>query len=318
MCDSTEPTFNFLRHRILMLDGGSRLNIYPGITVRHIYRQHLSRLGKLAFKIAEHLKFADEYRWYNDWRERVAEFDTIIIFDGIRSSKLLEFIKRNNPTARIILYYVNPFDENSRNAPHLFRRFTDEIYTFDRAAAAKHNLIFKPFFYEYEREANAAIAKNLPIEYDALFFGADKGRLPTLLKLKATLDASGLTAKISVRADKRRRYSDREKKYLFNGWFDYIKIAEETAKSRAIIDITQHGQSGITLRPLEAVFMQKKLITDNADIVHYNFYNDKNIFLLGKDNIAGLPAFINSGFVPVDDAILKDYRQETWIEGFFL
>ena len=105
---------------------------------------------------------------------------------------------------------------------------------------------------------------------------------------------------------------------MFNGWFDYIKIAEETAKSRAIIDITQHGQSGITLRPLEAVFMQKKLITDNADIVHYNFYNDKNIFLLGKDNIAGLPAFINSGFVPVDDAILKDYRQETWIEGFFL
>ena len=300
-----------------MLDGGNRLNSYPNITVEHIYRQRIGKLGRLAFKLAEHIPGADESYWYNDWRENVTLFDTVIIFDGIRSPKLIRFIKRRNPNARIIIYYVNTFTENARNSPNRYRRLTSEFYTFDKAAATTFGIRFKPFFYEYEHEAMQALAKKLPVTCDALFFGSDKGRLSKLLKIKNYLDRAGLTTKISVYADKKRHYGTEEKKYLFSGWASYSVVAEETAKTRAVIDITQSGQTGITLRPLESIFMHKKLITDNADIINYDFYTPNNVFLLGRDDIAALPEFITTPYVPIDEAVLNNYRQETWLEGFF-
>ena len=308
--------YEFLRHRILMLDGGNRLTDYGNITVDYIYRKR-NKLEGLLFRLGEHVPFDEASRWYGDWQKHVGEFDTVIIFDGLRSPALIKFIKRRNPLARIIIYYVNVFGDRDRNAPWRYRDMGVEFYSFDRVASQKFGLNFKPFFYEYEHIAQKILAQNLPVEYDAIFFGADKGRLADILDADILLKNVGLTTKIAVYADKKRSYRDEEKKYLFKGWSDYITIAAATAKARAIIDITTKGQSGLTLRPMEAVFMGKKLITDNDDIVNYDIYSPQNVFLLGKDDPSHLVDFVRSKASVVADKILDNYRKEAWIEGFF-
>ena len=48
--------------------------------------------------------------------------------------------------------------------------------------------------------------------------------------------------------------------------------------SRSIIEIEDIDQNGLTLRSLESIFFGKKLITDNRDIVNYDFYKKENIY----------------------------------------
>ncbi len=304
------------KHRILILDGGFSFSICPNITVRHIYRRR-NKIERLFFKLSEHISAIDENIWYGDWRDRIGEYDTVIIYDGIRSPSLIKYIRRRNQRARIIIYYYNTFTDKDRNAPHRYRDLGVELYTFDSVAAQKYNMNFKPYFYEHEQEATIALNKHLPIEYDALFFGSDKGRLGKVLELKKMLNTVGLTTKISVYANKRKHYSDQEKQFLVKGWADYSAIAEATSRSRAIIDIVAKGQAGLTLRPMEALFMRKKLITDNTAIVNYDLYAKDNVFILGQDDPGRLKSFVTSPYIPVREAILNNYRQETWLEGFF-
>lgn len=62
------------------------------------------------FKLAEHLPFVDMTRFYGSWRDRVRDYDTIIIFDAIRGRGVIEYIHQQSPHTRIILYYVNTYD----------------------------------------------------------------------------------------------------------------------------------------------------------------------------------------------------------------
>ena len=84
------------------------------------------------------------------------------------------------------------------------------------------------------------------------------------------------------------------------------------------MDIMADNQNGLTLRPMEAMFFKKKLITNNADIINYNFYNSENIFILGQRPLEEIPAFLDEPVREVPEDILDEYRMENWLEDFFL
>ena len=88
-------------------------------------------------------------------------------------------------------------------------------------------------------------------------------------------------------------------------------------QSRAILDIVQKGQHGLTWRPMEAMCFRKKLITNDPEIEGYSFYRKENIFVLGKRGLDELPQFISSDYVPVPQDILDEYMVDNWMETFF-
>jgi hypothetical protein len=63
--------------------------------------------------------------------------------------------------------------------------------------------------------------------------------------------------------------------YTHNKWVSYEKILSETISSNCILEILQNNQHGATLRYFEAVCYNKKLLTNNKDIIYYPFYNPK-------------------------------------------
>ena len=77
------------------------------------------------------------------------------------------------------------------------------------------------------------------------------------------------------------------------------------SQSNCILDYNQEGQVGLTLRPMEALFLEKKLITNNKDIKNYDFYNPSNIFILGENNIEDIKEFINKPYEKVEQ---KNHR----------
>lgn len=67
---------------------------------------------------------------------------------------------------------------------------------------------------------------------------------------------------------------------------------------------------------MEALFYNKKLITNNTDIRRYDFYNPKNIFIFGEDSLEGIKEFVESPITEVPEQIRQRYDINTWIEHY--
>jgi spore maturation protein CgeB len=72
------------------------------------------------------------------------------------------------------------------------------------------------------------------------------------------------------------------------------QITSYFRESKVILDINHPQQSGLTSRTFEALGAKRKLITTNKNIVEYDFYNDRNIYVLDRNNPVVDPAFFTS------------------------
>jgi hypothetical protein len=96
----------------------------------------------------------------------------------------------------------------------------------------------------------------------------------------------------------------------------YEENISNILKSKCIVDIVQKEQTGLTLRPLEALFFERKLLTDYKDIVKYDFYKPQNIFVIGIHDWTDIRSFLSSPFIPVNKKIVDNYNINKWINYF--
>lgn len=96
----------------------------------------------------------------------------------------------------------------------------------------------------------------------------------------------------------------------------YKECLEFVSKSKIIVDIQGKWQQGMTLRPMESLFYQKKLITNNKDLCTMDFYNPNNIFILGKDDMEQLENFCKKKHSEVTSSIIDKYGLKRWVENF--
>src|SRR5690606_24485813 len=96
----------------------------------------------------------------------------------------------------------------------------------------------------------------------------------------------------------------------------YQEYLELISKTKAIIDIIPDGQSGLTVRPMESIFLKKKLVTTDLEIANQDFYNKQNIFIIGKDDESLLKEFIDSAYVPIADSVVYQYDLDGWLQRF--
>lgn len=80
-----------------------------------------------------------------------------------------------------------------------------------------------------------------------------------------------------------------------------------------LIDLVIGEHTGLSFRTFEALFFKKKLISNNASIVHYDFYHPDNILLWdGKDDGA-LQRFLAVPYNTATDDIAAKYHFGNWI-----
>ena len=170
------------------------------------------------------------------------------------------------------------------------------VYTFDKKDAKEYGLCYLnqiyPIFKHLEENAVEPCS-------DFYFLGCDKQRAPILEDLKNVL--------ANYKCDFR----------VINAPKDYITYKENidnVKRTRCVVDIVQTCQVGLTLRPLEALTFRKKLITNNRDIIHYDFYNHKNIFVLGVDPVSNLESFMAQPYVDIPKDVLMKYDVNRWVE----
>lgn len=277
-----------------------------GVPVADVFRKTPKALKALR-RIHINLRIGLIHPWLNStWTDRLNEYDTIIIHASILTPPVVRYINQVKPEIRVIVWYWNPVCKSEPIKS--FSSLNCEIWTFDEQDAEKYGLKHNTQYYfnDIDIEKNASEG--------ALFVGGDKGRLSYLLDIEKRLKKVGVNTDFHIV-----RTSGRDKEtYKYQNRISYSETLKKIASNNIIVDIVSDGQHGLTLRPLEALYFNKKLITNDENIINRNFYNKNNIFILGTNNFSDLGSFINSPVNIADANILEYYDFDCWLSRFLI
>lgn len=252
-------------------------------------------------KLFTHLGLFGERFFYGDWKYKLNEYDTVIVFDCLHNPSMLFYLKKLIDN-RFIFWHWNPIltDEDFK----IWEQTKDicEHWTFNPADAEKYDMKLNNqfFFFQDVSETNK--------ENTAFFVGTDKGRYNQLLSIADSLEKYGVRPDFHI-IDQRKKGRFIQKDYV-----EYDEVINHLRNAKYAVEICQEGQTGLTARALEAMFFGTKLITNNKFIKNCEFYKKTNIYIIGEDN--DFEKFLSSPFEQIEREKLYPYSAEGWIERF--
>jgi hypothetical protein len=141
------------------------------------------------------------------------------------------------------------------------------------------------------------------IKYDFYFIGFIKKRGDEIEQMRSYLTEKGFSVLFHVVDN-------------INQTISYEQNIKNILASKCLIEIVEDGLKGVTLRPLEALAFNRKLLTNNQNIVSLDFFNENNICVYDEDiNLSG---FMNKSNVNISEEIINKYDVNTWIKSFLI
>ena len=260
------------------------------------YKEHLSVFEMMIRKLFRNLNEPCSFL-YESWKYHVKSCKRVIIFDMGYEKTITKYIKKINPLCTIHVFFFNTIKNDIYSVVQNDKN-VDYIWTFDRADAKKYGFRFNTPMYTYNLYTE--YIKNVP---SVVFVGAAKSREEEIMQIQQEINKAGIKTNFRIVRDKS----------------DYIKYDEYLSlirDSNCILDVTNEGQTGLTLRFMEALFLSKKLITNNKDVLSYPFYNQHNIFILGYDPLEKLGEFLTQEYHPIKKEIILYYDFDNWVKRF--
>lgn len=217
-------------------------------------------------------------------RHKVAYFWNPCV--SVKKQKVCRSLQKNQDRVRAIVEYI--------------RSLGFKMSSFDSSDAEKYNMYYYPQFYRSFLEQ-----KELVKTYNCDFFfcGRDKGRRTLIDYFQKRLAKFGKCKFIIIPENNPDYFT----------YFDYLDVIKQ---AKVLCEICQEGQSGLTIRALEAVFHNKKLITTNANIKNMDFYNPSNILILSPETTdEQIVSFLEKENVMLGKNILQRYEVSTMLHS---
>jgi len=92
----------------------------------------------------------------------------------------------------------------------------------------------------------------------------------------------------------------------------YLENINLALKSEIFVDFLVDVHSGLSFRVFEAIGYERKLITNNKEVMNYDFYHPHNIYVLNHEERT-LSEFLNIPYSPINPQILDKYNFDNWI-----
>ncbi|MBO4234507.1 hypothetical protein FO675_09415 [Riemerella anatipestifer] len=286
-------------------------HVVSAYTQRYKYKHIGERIQNLFMKTFLGRNLKDE-RQYGELKEVVRNsdfFDQIIINrpDVLSTDDLIRLKSKTNMLKAFFWDSIEKIPSQRDSIAYF-----DKCFSFDSLDCEK---------YGFEKNTNFFFAPTMPnqdIIYDVLFLGTQDGRIDKLVKILEHLNRIGYHS----RAFLYNHYSNGESEYskspfitITNKLIPFSQSYKISSQSRILLDLAQDNQAGLSFRPFEALGLQKKMITDNPNILNYDFYSPENICLIDPENIKISEDFFSKPYKPLDTAILGKYSLEHWIHN---
>lgn len=298
---------------------GATVDYFDERPSNSIYAKGIIRLKRSFYekKIIDH---------YNKILSKIKtrEYDYLFVIKGevIPEFFLKQFSETHLETKKIF-YTWDSFKNNSHSKVIL--NFFDKKFTFDSDDAKKDNIELLPLFFF---DSFRGLKKKTQLKYDLLFIGtAHSDRYILANKIVNWCDTNDLNYFTFFYMQGRlvyffKKFFDPEFKF-----FDYKKMSFDSLseneiltlyeKSNVILDINHPFQKGLTMRTLESVGAEKKLITTNKEIKNYSFYDPENILIVERNNIVLNKDFFLKPYKSLPVELYEELSIDGWIKNIF-
>lgn len=291
------PSENFTSFGLYKLCGGGRR------------REYLKNI----IRACTYLKVPTNLFW-GKWKF-IKDAKLIILL--VPSLEIMNCIDENNGNStRKILYLWNPHIHD--NILYYALKNNWEVWTFDKQYAKENDFAYNPQFYPMYKSFHYDKKKQTN---DFLFIGYNKGRISLLREMQNEFRKYGLSSFINIREWNKYSIIRFRDKYVDDMCITYkemkySEIINWILSSKCLIEIVQQGQTGLTMRAMEALCFKKKLLTNNKSIRFEKMYDKNNIFIWGEDDVMTLSSFINSEYKEIEDEIIEEYDMKKWFFRF--
>lgn len=229
-----------------------------------------------------------------------------------------KWLKKINPNIKLCFMFVDIVDSYKKGFDmKIAEDKFDALFTFDREDSKKFGLIYYPHLVSFPRKT--FFLENFKQSKKSLgggvyFMGRAKNRLPLLVNIYKLLKHNGVRVLFEVVgvSESDQVYKDENFKYI--NLISYYEYLERCSKADFLLEVMQStAHSGYTTRVLEAISLDKKLITNNTKLKNAPFYNKDmlSVFTSEEDfDVEFLSDFCKPGWNYSDenysaDALLK-------------
>lgn len=269
---------------------------------------------------------------YKNYLQRVSNFFSKIIFKRnikkIRKKEILNYQLNKLSTQNIILI-INPgnFGEKlcktARNKTHKLIAFNndsiarvplpknykllfDTVFSFDLHDVKNFNLTLLTN-YNYINLHSESETGLIMSAFTVQSKGKD--RIYTLSKIADAFDNCTIKDYEFYVKDFRKKNKSINKniRFLEGKTMTIAQIENKTKQAHILLDLVRKNQTGLSFRFFEAMAYEKKIITTNAAVKTYDFYNDNNIFVIDVKNPIIKKEFIDTPYKKLPDVIFYKY-----------
>ena len=290
---------NSLMGKYMLLDGAD---------VRAVYRGSESKVLSV-FRMIWFKLHLPEWVWFN--HKIKGKEGILVIFDAMISEKYLKWVIKENPKAKVIFLYWNPITL-ARMDVNKVKQIGCEVWSYGTEQCKTYHIKQNSHVY-CDSMYKEAKQKNYKKKYDIIFAGKDKGRWEYLNALAHKPYWRDFKWYFHISPD---HFWLIFKKRIYKNILPYDKLMCKQIQSKAVLELVPSALKETTMRAIDAMCLEQKLITDNTNAVNIDFYDSNNIFILGMDKEQNLNEFINSPFKPIPKEVWDRVSLSRWIERF--
>jgi len=232
-------------------------------------------------------------------------FDQILIIrpDKLEKEALLFLRKKAVQMTCFLFDGIENYKDQKKNLTYF-----DTVYSYDKKDVEKYKFEFLTnYIFDDEIQSNQ-------IENIAFNISSFDERFSLLEKLAQYLKKNEISFRFIVKKDKFLKHENIE---ISNEYLPLNVVKQLISSSLVLVDLQMNKQVGLSFRIFEALGYKKKIITNNEDIVNYDFYNKNNIFVISEKNLEIPPSFFKTEYTEIDPQIIKKYSLTCWIFEVF-
>ena len=227
--------------------------------------------------------------------------------------KIKEFTKK---------YIAYLYDSVSRcPVEHLLEGVFDEIYSFDKEDVKKYGFKETTNYNYLEKQP---VNNDLLIKNQALYIASFDNRLEKVILLKRAFQKINISFRFIIVGKKTTLF--KLKKIFSNDILglelrrkriNQNELKQLYSETKVVLDIVRENQAGLSFRVFEAMAFQKKLVTNNVNIIDYNFYNPNNILVIKNEKYDFDSHFFATKYEPLSEEIYYQYTLDNWVTKIF-
>ena len=280
--------------------------------VQHILAKVFKKDKKFRLKIQNSKRLQNEKKIHFELLDSIdlkTDF-ALLIRPDLLNNEVIEKIK--SKTEKMIGYQwdgLNRYPEISDKI-----NYFDYFFVFDETDLSfnKKLQLTTNFYFDYDLDIYEVPKK------DFYFVGSHiDNRMEFLQKISLFLKEKNFQLDINVMGS--------SKKYIKNNphtginhisaILDFKENYKRIREANVILDLINDVHNGLSFRTFEALGHKKKLITNNAEVKNFEFYEPDNIFILTEENLEGLPEFLSKPYKELPLTIYEKYGFKKWLSN---